>query len=91
MIARQGQWSWQPGHAVVFVGSSGAGPVTDTCCPVINFFTNTNTDNARTYQHDHALEGVVPSMPDAAEAGAAVFGGLLAEPAAGDLGGGDRW
>jgi len=82
-ISRAGQWSWQPTGAVVFVGSTTDGPaqggrLTDSCCPVINFFTT--IDNAHTYQQEHNLTGVVLALPDAAAAGALVFGDLLHEP-----------
>ena len=73
--SRNGTWQWQPASAVVFVGSNGSGPLTQTCCPVINFFTD--EDNARAYQRQHHLEGDVLTMPEAAEAGALVFGELL--------------
>ena len=73
--SRQGSWQWQPASAVVFVGSSGSGPLTQSCCPVINFCTN--EDNARAYQRQHHLEGDVLTMPEAAKAGALVFGDLL--------------
>jgi hypothetical protein len=75
---RGGQWTWQPAEAVVFVGSSGNGTITDACCPVINFFVS--ADNAVHYQRRHGLTGEVLSMPEAALAGALVFGGPLAEP-----------
>ncbi len=82
-ISRAGQWSWQPTGAVVFVGSTSDGPaegqrLTESCCPVINFFTT--ADNAHTYQQEHHLTGVVLALPDAAAAGALVFGDLLNEP-----------
>ena len=74
-VRRGGQWSWAPAGAVVFLGSSGPGRITDTCCPVINFFTD--PDNARTYQQRHGLTGAAPTLPDAAESGELLFGGLL--------------
>ena len=77
--SRAGVWSWEPPTAVVFVGASGDGPLTLTCCPVINFFTNES--NARTYQTQHHLTGDVLTMPDAAAAAAAIFAGLLAPDA----------
>lgn len=80
--SRAGTWQWQPESAVVFVGSNGSsGPLTQSCCPVINFFTD--EDNARAYQRQHHLDGDVLTMPEAAEAGALVFGDLLTgrEPA----------
>lgn len=80
--SQAGTWRWRPESAVVFVGSNGSsGPLTQSCCPVINFFTD--EDNARAYQRQHHLEGDVLTMPEAAEAGALVFGDLLTgrEPA----------
>jgi hypothetical protein len=77
--SRAGHWTWQPADMVVFVGSSGHGRLTDTCCPVINFFAS--SDHARGYQHTLALDGVVLTMADAVEAGALVFGDLLQRPA----------
>lgn len=72
-------WTWQPATAVVFVGSNGSGkPLTQSCCPVINFFTD--EANARIYQQRHHLQGEVLSMSEATEAGALVFGDLLREP-----------
>jgi len=63
---------------VVFVGSFGQGRLTETCCPVINFFAS--SDHARAYQRTHVLDGVDLTMADAVEAGALVFGGLLQDP-----------
>lgn len=75
-------WTFEPATAVVFVGSNGSGrPLTESCCPVINFFAD--EANARAYQERHHLEGDVLSLPEAAQAGALVFGHLLREPAAG--------
>jgi hypothetical protein len=73
--SREGTWQWQPESGVVFVGSNGSGPLTQSCCPVINFFTD--EDKARAYQGLHHLEGDVLTMAEAAEAGALVFGDLL--------------
>lgn len=73
--SRDGQWSWQPPAAVVFIGSAGPGRVTDTCCPVINFFTT--TANALTYQQDHHLQGTVLTFSEAVLAGKAAFGDML--------------
>ena len=47
-------------------GPARGGRLTDSCCPVINFFTTLN--NAATDQQEHDLSGVV--LPDAAAAGA---------------------
>ncbi|MGR7026179.1 organomercurial lyase [Geodermatophilus sp. URMC 62] len=73
--SREGTWRWQPEKAVVFIGSSGSGRPTESCCPVINFFTD--ADNARAYRRQHHLDGDVLTMPGAAAAGALVFGGLF--------------
>ena len=73
--SRAGRWAWQPIEAVVFVGSSGPGRLTETCCPVINFYTC--SDHALAYKTAHALDGVVLALSDAVEAGAIVFGDLL--------------
>lgn len=73
--SRAGHWTWQPIEAVVFVGSSGQRRLTETCCPVINFFTS--SDHALAYQSAHALDGFVLALSDAVEAGALVFGDLL--------------
>jgi len=78
-ISRAGHWTWQPVDAVVFVGSSGQGRLTETCCPVINFFTA--SDHARAYQRTHTLDGVVLTLSDAIQAGTLVFGDLLHQPA----------
>jgi len=75
--SRGGQWAWQPAGAVVFVGSSGAGRVTDTSCPVINFFADAG--HAEAYQQQHGLNGLVLALPDAAEAGELIFRDLLRE------------
>ena len=77
-ISRAGHWTWQPVGAVVFVGSSGQGRLTETCCPVINFFAT--SEHARAYQHTHALDGVVLTLSDAIQAGTLVFGDLLHQP-----------
>ncbi len=74
---RGGQWAWEPAGAVVFVGSSGEGRITDACCPVINFFAS--KANPLDYQRSHGLTGEVLAVPEAAQAGALVFGGLLAD------------
>ena len=79
---RAGTWQWRPESAVVFVGSNGSsGLLTQSCCPVINFFTDEG--NARAYQRQHHLDGDVLTMPEAAEAGALVFGELLTGEEAG--------
>lgn len=76
--SRAGQWSWQPPDAVVFVGSRGTGPITQCCCPVINFFTS--AEHATAHQQRHNMAGVVLSMTQAAHAGALIFGDLMREP-----------
>lgn len=76
--SRAGHSTWQPADAVVFVGSSGQGRLTETCCPVINFFTS--SDHAHAHQSTHALDGLVLALSDAVEAGALIFGDLLCPP-----------
>ncbi len=73
--SRARHWTWQPVDAVVFVGSSGQGRLTETCCPVINFFTA--GDHARAYQRTHGLDGVVLTLSEAIQTGTLVFGDLL--------------
>lgn len=74
---RGGHWTWAPPAAVVFVGSSGDGTITDSYCPVINFFAS--EAKALNHQRSRGLTGEVLPMSDAAQAGALVFGGLLAD------------
>lgn len=78
VVSHDGQWTAEPSTAVVFVGSSASpsSSVTESCCPVINFFAN--ADNARSYQERRHLNGEVLTLAEAAEAGALVFGDLLA-------------
>ena len=78
-LSRAGHWTWQPVDAVVFVGSSGQGRLTETGFPVINFFTT--SDHARAYQRTHELDGVVLTLSHAVQAGTLVFGNLLDQPA----------
>ena len=79
-VSSDGKWTSDPTTAVVFVGSNGSSGdgVTESCCPVINFFSN--ADNARAYQRRRRLEGDAMSVAEAAQAGALVFGQLLGEP-----------
>jgi len=78
--SRAGRWAWEPAESVVFVGSSGQGRLTETYCPVINFFTS--RDHALAYQSAHALNGDVLTLADAVEAGALIFGHLLGSQSA---------
>ena len=79
-MSRNGQWICEPAEAVVFLGSAGTSRLTDTCCPVINFFTDPG--NAAVYQAEHGLDGTVLSVTGAARVGALVFGDLLDDRAA---------
>jgi hypothetical protein len=76
---RRGSWRWWPESAVVFIGSSGSGRLTGSCCPVITF--STDADNARAYQRQDHLDGdVLTSRPVAAfvaGAGVGVLGGMI--------------
>jgi hypothetical protein len=74
----EGAW-WEPEHAVVLTGSvSPVGPSFQGCCDVLNFFESTET--AEQYLRDHPdIAGFPISIPDAIEAGRAVFGTVLEE------------
>jgi hypothetical protein len=68
---------WQPHGAIVLAGSVCAdGPTFRGCCDVLNFFESPET--AEGYLLEHAeISGSPISIPDAAEAGRVVFGGVL--------------
>ncbi len=73
-----GAW-WEPETAVVLAGSAcREGPSFRGCCDVLNFFESRET--AERYLHEHAeLAGLPISIPDAIEAGRAVFGDIFKE------------
>ncbi|MDP9443962.1 MAG: alkylmercury lyase family protein [Actinomycetota bacterium] len=70
-----GTWAAEPATAVVFVGTAGDGPLTQSCCPVINFFTEPG--HAGAYKAEHGLDGEIMRLEEAAALGAAVFGDAL--------------
>lgn len=71
--------AWEPETAVVLAGSSCAsGPSYCGCCDVLNFFESTETAERYLLEHDN-LAGVSISIPEAIEAGRAIFGEILEE------------
>ena len=70
---------WEPETAVVLAGSSCAsGPSYGGCCDVLNFFETTET--ARQYLREHGhVDGMTIAIPEAIEAGRAIFGEIFTE------------
>jgi hypothetical protein len=75
----EGAW-WEPNEAVVLTSSrSSDGPSFRGCCDVLNFYEAAET--AKQYLGNHPeLAGFPISIPEAIEAGQAVFADLLKEP-----------
>lgn len=77
-LAPDGQAVWSPEEAVVVTGSCCAGAAYEGCCQVLNFFAT--PANAARYLADGAdVSGHVISIPEAIEAGRAIFGDVFAE------------
>ena len=74
-----GVTSWQPETAIVLAGSSTCeGPSYCGCCDVLNFFAA--IENAQRYLKENSeVAGVTISISEAASAGRAIFGEILAE------------
>ena len=74
-----GVTTWQPETAVVLAGSSSCdGPSYRGCCDVLNFFES--TENAQRYLRENTeVAGMPIPISEAAAAGRAVFGQILAE------------
>lgn len=74
-----GVTTWQPEAAVVLAGSSSCdGPSYRGCCDVLNFFES--TENAQRYLRENTeVAGMPIPISEAAAAGRAVFGQILAE------------
>jgi alkylmercury lyase-like protein len=70
---------WNPETAVVLAGSSSCeGPSYCGCCDVLNFFETAET--AEQYlRENNAVAGMPVSIPEAIEAGRAIFGDVLEE------------
>jgi hypothetical protein len=68
---------WQPEAAVVLWGGTSCnGPSAATCCQFVHFFSS--PESARAYLAERPqMTGQILAMPDAAEAGRAIFGDLL--------------
>ncbi len=71
--------AWQPGRAVVFLGSrSCSGPAATVCCDALNFFTS--TASARTWAREHPdVTGTVVGQARAEEIARQTFGDLLVD------------
>jgi hypothetical protein len=76
-LNREGEAQWEPETAVVLAGSSRCdGPSYGGCCDVLNFFETAET--AEQYLHEHnAVAGMPVSIPEAIEAGRAIFADVL--------------
>lgn len=76
-VLPSGEAEWQPESAVVVAGIAASdGDSCACCCPVLNFFAS--AENAERWLVEHpSVRGEVVSMPEAAEAGGAVFGDVL--------------
>ena len=74
----EGAW-WEPETAAVLAGSGRAsGPSYGRCCDVLNFFETPET--AERYLREHGdVVGVPISIPEAIEAGRAIFGEIFTE------------
>jgi hypothetical protein len=74
----EGAW-WEPGPAAVLAGSACiGGPSCRGCCDVLNFFES--GEHALQYLLAHPdLSGHAITIPEAIEAGRAIFGDLLKE------------
>ena len=78
-LTPRGDAEWGPPAAVVVAGAiPGEGDSCQACCPVLNFFASPETAEHWLEQHPEA-RGRVTSIPEAAAAGRAVFGGVLSE------------
>ena len=74
----EGAW-WEPQSAVVLAGSTCCdGPSVSGCCDVLSFFEQPET--AERYLREHAdVAGLPISIPEAIEAGRALFGDIFEE------------
>jgi Alkylmercury lyase len=74
-----GQLRWSPESAVVVCGAmAAAGDSCHGCCPVLNFFVSPASAERWLAEHSQ-VRGTVVSIQEAAAAGRAVFGDVLAE------------
>ena len=78
LVAPDGTTAWSPESAVVVAGAlRGEGDSCSCCCPVLNFFVS--PANAERWLAEHSeVRGNLISMREAADAGRAVFGDVLA-------------
>ncbi|MFV8311969.1 alkylmercury lyase family protein [Mycobacteroides chelonae] len=67
-----------PDSTAVFLGfHTGEGPSADTCCTLLNFFTDSESAHRWADQHPQ-VTGLVIDLATATQCGAAIFGSLLA-------------
>lgn len=71
-----GTGTWQPIDAVVVAGRACEGPAFQACCQVLNFFGSSESAERYLREHDE-VRGEIISMPQAIEAGRAIFGSVL--------------
>ena len=76
VVTANGQSTWNPETAVVFVGSAGRGPSADYCCDYLNFFTDRST--AETWSRSH-LNGQILDRDNAEALAIRLFGELLSD------------
>jgi hypothetical protein len=75
-LTSDGTGAWEPQAAVVVCGASGGGESCSSCCPVLNFFASRD-NGERWLQGRPDVHGYVMTMPEAMDAGRAVFGDVL--------------
>jgi hypothetical protein len=78
-VGRNGEAEWSPQSAVVLAGAiEREGNSCHSCCPVLNFFASAgNAERWLAGQPD--VRGQVISIPEAIQAGRAVFGDVLSD------------
>lgn len=77
-LAADGHASWTPEDAVVVAGSCCAGDAYEGCCQVLNFFAA--PPHAEQYLAERPeVSGHVISIPEAIEAGRAIFGDVFGD------------
>jgi hypothetical protein len=75
-LSSGGTGAWEPQAAVVVCGASGGGESCSSCCPVLNFFAS-RENGERWLEGRPDVQGYVMTMPEAMDAGRAVFGDVL--------------
>lgn len=75
-VAPDGSAASQPDTAVVVVGCGRSGASFNACCPLLNFFTSSETADGWLSEHPR-VDGRCISIEEAVEAGRLVFGEVL--------------